>query len=1185
MASSSDTSDAGDIDIVNDVAMSDHDDDHGPAGNDCAPAMHTLQTGAGTPFGEHAGNVLDAQPEDPTSSPPIVSDPGDTDTVNAIPASNHADGYGPGKDDIGPAMSALHISQGRPANRKACRATAHHDEDSAASSTDASDLGDIDIVNAQAMSDHDDDHDPGGDDYAPTWHTSRAERAARRHALQPALKPFSPQPSRNINPGKDQEGRGPKRKQPPSAASQHPAQDAPPSRLLSNADLGQPSFKRRRKQSSSQSFGSAEAGVGPQAKATKSEQRTPLEELNDEYTEPASTSQALPALTGPVSSQRAPRIRKGAKSADAAGHAWRDQARMASVSPMGMMPVIPEKGDGSLAHGIKEEPDFVVRWPSPALSDSEYGAEPPRHGRKRHPKLRLVPKAVQRMNLSRRIKGKRPAKQQLLQAAVRGEGIFPSHHRSSVSKRARRPLILNESDRGHFGGWHQHLQLVTGADGKIVGIDIKSPEQDDSSGAGDADVKRVPGRAGQINRFSTRVIEPIPRNYLFREKWRPWLNRQVTFVGVRISDFKAAGRGVYMSKFDFKGTLWPEWRFGEYDDRVAAAKAHDRAAIAIYGPQRALTSFVIASYPKQDLVQRKGLDLLQFLGKLQLEAKQLPQLDSSNKCGRCLACLQPALLIPCLKQEKKGATGRSSSKPPPFIRVPQEHAALEEAAEQLTKTVSKQAVIPLRERRQHSVARDHALEAARKEVEGLLPVHVQKKHRQKVEPAQFSCNKPAADLRIFDAVCHPFIPQWSAGPAIELRTKFSAVDHAQWAFEELHSIFRCLARGELVKITPLEENPDAGACSRCSSMHHKTASPLVCPAYALCTTDHSLPTFTQAKVKAAPSQTAAVKGALHQFPGWIHLAQTLPESPFEELFAGAWTRLASKQQPCSTGSSGTDSQTSAGGRLSGIPYRASAAQAQSQPQANHHGPRQAGGAASQAAAQPAGNLQSGHIHMDAAAQAGTLPVSSPHDPLQSDEAAAQAASDSHPQVAGFQPWRPSIQDPLPFDPPTGLRSQQHQSVEASRRPFSKILPRPGPIDLRPWGCGHYHLHGRQMQGLPAGEASGGTGGQGPSVSNAVLSRQHICTHYEDNDEDDEEHMELHKGRLRPAFARVLHALQAYAGVLADDKGITATRRLMAADLMACGLLVERKLRQMHASQLLGGQHLHTPAVAHQALPE
>ncbi|KAK9861016.1 hypothetical protein WJX84_011983 [Apatococcus fuscideae] len=945
--------------------------------------MHTLQTGAGTPFGEHAGNVLDAQPEDPTSSPPIVSDPGDTDTVNAIPASNHADGYGPGKDDIGPAMSALHISQGRPANRKACRATAHHDEDSAASSTDASDLGDIDIVNAQAMSDHDDDHDPGGDDYAPTWHTSRAERAARRHALQPALKPFSPQPSRNINPGKDQEGRGPKRKQPPSAASQHPAQDAPPSRLLSNADLGQPSFKRRRKQSSSQSFGSAEAGVGPQAKATKSEQRTPLEELNDEYTEPASTSQALPALTGPVSSQRAPRIRKGAKSADAAGHAWRDQARMASVSPMGMMPVIPEKGDGSLAHGIKEEPDFVVRWPSPALSDSEYGAEPPRHGRKRHPKLRLVPKAVQRMNLSRRIKGKRPAKQQLLQAAVRGEGIFPSHHRSSVSKRARRPLILNESDRGHFGGWHQHLQLVTGADGKIVGIDIKSPEQDDSSGAGDADVKRVPGRAGQINRFSTRVIEPIPRNYLFREKWRPWLNRQVTFVGVRISDFKAAGRGVYMSKFDFKGTLWPEWRFGEYDDRVAAAKAHDRAAIAIYGPQRALTSFVIASYPKQDLVQRKGLDLLQFLGKLQLEAKQLPQLDSSNKCGRCLACLQPALLIPCLKQEKKGATGRSSSKPPPFIRVPQEHAALEEAAEQLTKTVSKQAVIPLRERRQHSVARDHALEAARKEVEGLLPVHVQKKHRQKVEPAQFSCNKPAADLRIFDAVCHPFIPQWSAGPAIELRTKFSAVDHAQWAFEELHSIFRCLARGELVKITPLEENPDAGACSRCSSMHHKTASPLVCPAYALCTTDHSLPTFTQAKVKAAPSQTAAVKGALHQFPGWIHLAQTLPESPFEELFAGAWTRLASKQQPCSTG---------------------------------------------------------------------------------------------------------------------------------------------------------------------------GTGGQGPSVSNAVLSRQHICTHYEDNDEDDEEHMELHKGRLRPAFARVLHALQAYAGVLADDKGITATRRLMAADLMACGLL-------------------------------
>ena len=43
-----------------------------------------------------------------------------------------------------------------------------------------------------------------------------------------------------------------------------------------------------------------------------------------------------------------------------------------------------------------------------------------------------------------------------------------------------------------------------------------------------------------------------------------------------------------------------------------------------------------------------------------------------------------------------------------------------------------------------------------------------------------------------------------------------------------------------------------------------------------------------------------------------------------------------------------------------------------------------------------------------------------------------------------------------------------------------------------------------------------------------------------------------QGRLRPAFARVLQALQAYAGILADDKGIKASRRLSAADLLACG---------------------------------
>ena len=43
--------------------------------------------------------------------------------------------------------------------------------------------------------------------------------------------------------------------------------------------------------------------------------------------------------------------------------------------------------------------------------------------------------------------------------------------------------------------------------------------------------------------------------------------------------------------------------------------------------------------------------------------------------------------------------------------------------------------------------------------------------------------------------------------------------------------------------------------------------------------------------------------------------------------------------------------------------------------------------------------------------------------------------------------------------------------------------------------------------------------------------------------------------MRPALAQVMHALQAYAGVLADDKGIKATRKLMPADLLATGMLL------------------------------
>ena len=56
--------------------------------------------------------------------------------------------------------------------------------------------------------------------------------------------------------------------------------------------------------------------------------------------------------------------------------------------------------------------------------------------------------------------------------------------------------------------------------------------------------------------------------------------------------------------------------------------------------------------------------------------------------------------------------------------MPPEYERLEGATEQPVETARKQAVIPLRERRQHATARAHAMEAAKKEVEGLMRVRV-----------------------------------------------------------------------------------------------------------------------------------------------------------------------------------------------------------------------------------------------------------------------------------------------------------------------------------------------------------------------------------------------------------------------------------------------------------------------------
>ena len=86
---------------------------------------------------------------------------------------------------------------------------------------------------------------------------------------------------------------------------------------------------------------------------------------------------------------------------------------------------------------------------------------------------------------------------------------------------------LLQSDRGHFGGWQQHVLMATGPDGNITHIEVKSPDQADSSGAEEAGGKQMSARMSRAHRVPTKVVEPIPPDYLFREKWRPWLSRQV----------------------------------------------------------------------------------------------------------------------------------------------------------------------------------------------------------------------------------------------------------------------------------------------------------------------------------------------------------------------------------------------------------------------------------------------------------------------------------------------------------------------------------------------------------------------------------------------------------------------------------------------------------------------------------
>lgn len=68
---------------------------------------------------------------------------------------------------------------------------------------------------------------------------------------------------------------------------------------------------------------------------------------------------------------------------------------------------------------------------------------------------------------------------------------------------------------------------MTGPDGKIIRIEANLPEQDDTEEAEEAGNEKRQGRASRIHKLPTTAIEPVPKDYLFRENWRPWLTKQV----------------------------------------------------------------------------------------------------------------------------------------------------------------------------------------------------------------------------------------------------------------------------------------------------------------------------------------------------------------------------------------------------------------------------------------------------------------------------------------------------------------------------------------------------------------------------------------------------------------------------------------------------------------------------------
>ena len=136
---------------------------------------------------------------------------------------------------------------------------------------------------------------------------------------------------------------------------------------------------------------------------------------------------------------------------------------------------------------------------------------------------------------------------------------------------------------------------------------------------------------------------------------------------------------------------------------------------------------------------------------------------------------------------------------------------------------------------------------------------------------------------------------------------------------------------------------------------------------------------------------------------------------------------------------------------------------------------------------PTGSLQPGGLTTTAAAQAVFQPRANSTDP--------------EPEAAGFQPWQSRLQIPVTTNAMPGTTDQQHQTAaQDSRRPPSRISPRPGPVELRPWDPGQAeHLLTRQ-QGFAASTAFQGLEADGASSRADELLEQR--SPLDDDDDDD-----------------------------------------------------------------------------------